>query len=311
LVRIEEDLRAAAHPHEQTDMSQSKLKQTFKEWDVDGNGTISIHELQEIMLKLNPATSSDVLNSLFRSMDRNSDNNVDYAEFIDWLYQDCEAPQAAKPKRVAKAAGAKSMRHNVRIEASYRMNGSLKIFVSTGNIVKFAGGAIVNAANKGCLGGGGVDGAISSAGGPALLAARKALPLVSGSSSTRCPTGEARITIGGGLPARFCIHAVGPAYVKGSTDAELKALDRLLMSAYKSAMSCAAEKQVKSIAFSLISASIFRGPRSLRHVLDLGLEGISAGIYDELEEIHMMAFKPEECEELVRLCQARFAPCEP
>jgi hypothetical protein len=66
--------------------------------------------------------------------------------------------------------------------------------------------AIVNAANTGCLGGGGVDGAISSAGGEDLYQARRALPELN-SRGLRCKTGDAKITIGGDLNARFCIHA--------------------------------------------------------------------------------------------------------
>ena len=69
--------------------------------------------------------------------------------------------------------------------------------------------AIVNAANEVMLGGGGVDGAIHRAAGPALLEACKAVPAVNG---IRCPTGEARITSAGNLPARYVIHTVGPVY---------------------------------------------------------------------------------------------------
>jgi hypothetical protein len=81
--------------------------------------------------------------------------------------------------------------------------------VSQGSVVRFRGDALVNAANRGCLGGGGVDGAVNDAGGFLLEHARRALPIVS-APYIRCPTGEAKLTVGGALRVRFVIHAVGP-----------------------------------------------------------------------------------------------------
>merc|ERR1712179_557851 len=108
-------------------------------------------------------------------------------------------------------------------------------------------------------------------------AAREKLPIVPGTRATRCPVGEARMTVDGDLPASWCIHAVGPAFLHSASAAQLEEMDALLASAYQSALSCAAERKLKHVAFSIISGSIFRGPRSLERVLELGLQGIQAG----------------------------------
>ena len=89
------------------------------------------------------------------------------------------------------------------------MAGAAHLNLVVGDITRARVDAIVNAANTTLLGGGGVDGAIHRAAGPALLAACEALPAVDGE---RCPVGEARITTAGDLPARFVIHTVGPVY---------------------------------------------------------------------------------------------------
>jgi hypothetical protein len=90
----------------------------------------------------------------------------------------------------------------------------MPIEVIQADITTLALDAIVNAANESLLGGGGVDGAIHRAAGPALLAACRAIPEVS--PGVRCPTGEARITPGFGLPAKHVIHTVGPVWRGGS-----------------------------------------------------------------------------------------------
>ena len=93
-----------------------------------------------------------------------------------------------------------------------------KLVVSQGSVVDFQGDAIVNAANQGCLGGGGVDGAISRAGGPELFRARQRLPVLrlartAARSEIRCNTGDAVVTTAGGsLHSKWVIHAVGPNF---------------------------------------------------------------------------------------------------
>ena len=113
--------------------------------------------------------------------------------------------------------------------------------------------AIVNAANETLLGGGGVDAAIHRAAGPQLLAACRALPQLR--ANVRCPTGEARITPGFQLPAKYVIHTVGPVWRGGG-----KGEPELLASCYRSSLALAVDNQVRTIAFPAISCGIFGYP---------------------------------------------------
>lgn len=187
--------------------------------------------------------------------------------------------------------------------------GSALLVVSRGSVVDFEGDAVVNAANKGCIGGGGVDRAIKNAGGPVLDKARWQLEVVPGTRSTRCPTGEARITVGGDLRARYCIHAVGPDYPVLMAKKGKKGLaecDALLTSAYRSSLGCAEAESLQTVAFCLLSAGIFRGVQSLENVLIAGLKGIQEGVYPELREVHVIAFTPPELAALGKCCDAMF-----
>ena len=128
----------------------------------------------------------------------------------------------------------------------------MEIVVQQGDITKVEVDAIVNAANRSLLGGGGVDGAIHSAGGPDILAATKQL------RATTLPdgleTGDAVATTAGKLPARWVIHTVGPVYAK--------TIDRRdqLVSAYRRSMEVADELGATSIAFPTISAGVYGWP---------------------------------------------------
>jgi O-acetyl-ADP-ribose deacetylase len=128
-----------------------------------------------------------------------------------------------------------------------------KIEVVETDITTLAVDAIVNAANETLLGGGGVDGAIHRAAGPELLAACRALPQVR--PNVRCKTGEARITPGFMLTAKFVIHTVGPVW-EGGDDGE----PELLARCYRESLRLACELNLRSIAFPAISCGVYGYP---------------------------------------------------
>lgn len=160
------------------------------------------------------------------------------------------------------------------------------IEVWQGDITTLEVCAIVNAANRSLLGGGGVDGAIHRAAGPGLLEECRALG--------GCETGSAKITDGHGLPARHVIHAVGPVW-RGGGDGE----DAALASCYRNAMALARVADCRSVAFPAISTGIYGFPaeraariavRALRaetgppHVLLVAFDAGSARVLGDAAE---------------------------
>jgi O-acetyl-ADP-ribose deacetylase len=128
-----------------------------------------------------------------------------------------------------------------------------KLDIIKGDITDQKVDAIVNAANSSLMGGGGVDGAIHRAGGPAILGECKTYVAKHG----RLPTGQAMITGGGNLPARFVIHTVGPVY---SESAEHGTQSTELRNCYINSLKLAVEKGLKTIAFPSISTGAYRYP---------------------------------------------------
>lgn len=133
-----------------------------------------------------------------------------------------------------------------------RLPGGARLTIVPGDLTSQDVDAIVNAANERMLGGGGVDGAIHAAAGRELLEACRAIPEVR--PDVRCPTGEARITPGFRLRARYVVHTVGPVYRNAAESAPL------LASAHASSLAVARERGVRTIAFPAISCGVYGYP---------------------------------------------------
>ncbi|HLR89257.1 MAG TPA: O-acetyl-ADP-ribose deacetylase [Atopostipes sp.] len=168
------------------------------------------------------------------------------------------------------------------------MNNEMKIW--QGDITTLKVDAIINAANKTLQGGGGVDGAIHRAAGPQLLEATKKLG--------GAETGEAKITEGFKLPAKYIIHTVGPVYNDGkNNEAEL------LEDCYKNSLELADEYQLKKIAFSAISTGVYGYPleeaseiavSTVAHLLPkmINVEEVTFVVFDHsMKEIYNKTFE--------------------
>lgn len=140
-----------------------------------------------------------------------------------------------------------------------------KVKIVRGDITGFRGEAIVNAANERMLGGGGVDGAIHRAAGPELY--QECLKVTEVRPGVRCPTGEARITPGAKLIAKYVIHAVGPN-VSGGMYPEAPGE---LENCYRNSLALAAANGIKSVAFPSISTGVFSFPKDRAAKLAIGV----------------------------------------
>jgi O-acetyl-ADP-ribose deacetylase (regulator of RNase III) len=135
--------------------------------------------------------------------------------------------------------------------------------------------AIVNAANSGLAGGGGVDGAIHRAGGPTIMQECRKIG--------GCPTGEARISSGGNLSARYVIHAVGPIYRNG-----VSGEDFLLANAYRNSLKLAVEYSISSVAFPSLSTGAYRYP--VRDAAKSALSTIIEFLKTESHDLQLVRF---------------------
>lgn len=199
-------------------------------------------------------------------------------------------------------------------------------YVCSGSVVTFKGEAIVNAANEGGLSGGGVDGAISVAGGKKLKEMRHKLPQIKIPITNknirknknvkdriiRIRTGSAVITGSGygskdcKLKCKYVLHAVGPNYNTQSLSNNFEKCDNLLYNAYKICMVLGKEHEIETMAFSLLSASLFRGLQSLDNILKIACQSINDNVYNECKGIYLVAFKPTELYTLLNAAQAVF-----
>jgi O-acetyl-ADP-ribose deacetylase (regulator of RNase III) len=153
-----------------------------------------------------------------------------------------------------------------------------------GDITRIKADAIVNAANSSLLGGGGVDGAIHRAGGPAILEACRAIRAKQGG----CDTGEAVITTAGQLPAKYVIHTVGPVWNGGD-----KGEPELLANCYRNSLRLAVENGVKSIAFPNISTGVYHFPKP--EAAAIAIETVQRFVANDnsLEEVFFVCFDDE------------------
>jgi O-acetyl-ADP-ribose deacetylase (regulator of RNase III) len=161
--------------------------------------------------------------------------------------------------------------------------GATEIILKKGDITQERVDAIVNAANSSLLGGGGVDGAIHRAGGPAILNECRVIRARQGG----CPTGQAVITTGGRLPARWVVHTVGPVWHDGSSEPDL------LRRAYRASLELGAAHGARTIAFPSISTGAYRYPIELAAPIALNAVCDFARSNPAFQEIRVVLFSDD------------------
>jgi O-acetyl-ADP-ribose deacetylase (regulator of RNase III) len=201
---------------------------------------------------------------------------------------------------------------------SFQLPKNVTLSIVKGSVTHFEcreNGAIVNATNALCLGGGGVDGAINRLGGAKMISDRLLLPVLEEfklanserSLSIRCKTGTAVVTGPneyGSLRVPYVIHAAGPSYRESC---EFETPDQQLKSTYIASLDCCREKSIQQVAFSLISAGIYRGDRNLTDVVRGGVIAIRDWVVESkdvgfLQRICLYAYKKIEFDALVLVC---------
>ena len=167
-----------------------------------------------------------------------------------------------------------------------------RIVLLQGDITKIAVDAIVNAANSSLMGGGGVDGAIHRAGGPAILAECREIVVRQG----RCETGRAAITSGGNLHAKFVIHTVGPVWHGGNNNEA-----NLLQNAYLNSLKLAVENGVETIAFPNISTGVYGFPKE--KAAEIAIRTVTEFLRgnDQLQQVYFVCFDEENLQIYQRL----------
>lgn len=170
-----------------------------------------------------------------------------------------------------------------------------RVTVKVGDITVEHVDAIVNAANSQLLGGGGVDGAIHRAGGPAILAECRAIR--ARSHPNGLPVGEAVITTAGDMPAKYVIHTVGPIYGRnGGRDAEL------LTNAYRNSIRIAAENGLISIAFPAISTGVYGYPKADAARVASDALRASLGEHPSIADVWLAFFSPGDADIFNKHC---------
>jgi O-acetyl-ADP-ribose deacetylase (regulator of RNase III) len=159
-----------------------------------------------------------------------------------------------------------------------------RIELIKGDITKMETDAIVNAANSSLMGGGGVDGAIHRAGGPAILEECRRIIAKQGS----CKTGEAVISTGGLLPAKFVIHTVGPVWNGGNKNEAEK-----LANCYTNSLALAIKNNVKTIAFPNISTGIYGYPK--KEAAEIAVKTVSDFLQNNpsISKVYFVCFDEE------------------
>jgi len=160
--------------------------------------------------------------------------------------------------------------------------GLAKIEILQGDITRLEVDAIVNAANRSLLGGGGVDGAIHRAAGPELLAECRQIG--------GCPTGEARITKGYRLPAKFVIHTVGPVYRGTPGD------QAALAGCYRNSLRLAVAHGIETIAFPAISCGVYGYPIEKACRVAMGTVAEFLADHPQLQKVIFVLFSAADCE---------------